>query len=212
MSVPSFDEWLAYWFAPNVGSFCWDDLSACETTDYMTRLFEHPFVLLERFSAEIINTGIWSICGVETGYLHDIRSCDVPIVAQQRCVRAILVLYRDLFARVCTEHYGHLNAGPELPSPVNSACYMLWDMDQLQYVHTLPGGEHLVDPIFEVLSGILELDSIACRESALHGLGHQVQHDRGRVQGIIDGFLRAHPNLPNPLADYAQQAREGRVL
>jgi hypothetical protein len=89
---------------------------------------------------------------------------------------------------------------------------MLWDMDQIQYAAIVPGGEHLVDPVFEVLTGVLALDSIACRESALHGLGHLVWDHRALVQGIIDGFLRAHPGLPEPLADYAQRARYGRVL
>lgn len=212
MSIPTFDEWLAHWFASDVGDYCWDDdLSACEITAYLTQLFERPSILLERFSPEIINKGLWAICGIETSYLQEMRDGDVPIAAQQRCVRAILVLYQDLFSRVCTAHYGHLDWGPEVPSPVNSICYMLWDMDQLQYVHTLPGGEHLVDPVFEVLSGILQLDSIACRESALHGLAHQVCDHRARVQGIIDDFLSAHPELPEPLTDYAKRAREGRV-
>lgn len=89
MSVPPFDEWLAHWFTPDVGAYCWDDdLSACEVTAWLTQLFERPSVLLEGFSPEIINKGLWSICGVETGYLQDMRSCDVPIAAQQRCVRA----------------------------------------------------------------------------------------------------------------------------
>lgn len=212
MSIPTFDEWLAHWFAPEVGVYRWDDdLAACKIAAYMTQLFERPSVLVERYSPEIINKGLWSICGVETGYFQEIRCPEVPIASQQRCVRSIFLLYRDLFAHVCTSHYGHLNDGPEPPSPVNSACYMLWDMDELQYVHRLPGGEHLIDPVFEVLSCILELDSIACRESALHGLAHQVSDHRTRVQEIIDGFLRVHPNLPEPLANYAQRAREGRV-
>lgn len=212
MSTPSFDEWLGHWFASDVGAWPWDDLSAHEVTEYMTQLFEKPSVLVERFSLEIINKGLWSICGVESSYWQDVRSSDVPRTAQQRCVRAILVLYRDLFAPLCTAHYGYLNDGPEPPSPVNSVCYMLWDMDQLQYIHSLPDGEHLVNPVFEVLASILEIDSIPCRESALHGLAHQVVDHKVRVQKIVDGFLLAHPQLPEPLVDYARYAREGRVL
>ncbi len=212
MNIPTYDEWLAHWFAPEVGDYCWDDdLSPSEVTAYMTQLFERPSVLLERYSQEIINKGLWSICGIETAYWHEVRSPDVPVAAQQRCVRAVLDLYRDLFARVCTVHYGHLDWGPESPSPVNAVCYMLWDMDELQYVHRHLEGEHLVDPVFEVLSGILELDSIACRESALHGLAHQVWDHRARVQTIIDNFLRTHLELPEPLVFYALKAREGRV-
>ena len=61
MSIPTFDEWLAYRFAPDVGDFCWDDdLSAGEVTIYLTQLFEHPSVLLDRFSPENINKGLWS--------------------------------------------------------------------------------------------------------------------------------------------------------
>lgn len=212
MRIPTFDQWVNHWFTLDLEAYSWDELSATDVAHYLTQLFERPSILRERFSLEIINKGLWSICGVETGYFQEIRCPEVPIATQQRCVRSIFLLYRDLFAHVCTAHYGHLNDGPEPPSPVNSACYMLWDMDQLQYIHSLPDGEHLIDPVFEVLAGILEIDSIPCRESALHGLAHQVLDHQVRVQKIIDGFLFAHPDLPEPLADYAQHARDGSVL
>jgi len=50
MSIPTFDEWLAHWFTPDAGDYCWDDdLSACEVTADLTQLFERP-VLRERSS------------------------------------------------------------------------------------------------------------------------------------------------------------------
>jgi hypothetical protein len=211
MALPTFEEWLAHWFAPKIGAWRWSHLPPRKVTAYMTGLLERPSVLIERFPPRQINTGLWAVCGVETGYFHDVRSPRVPAADAQRCVRAISVLYRDLFARVCTDHYGHLDEGPERPSPVNSACYMLWDMDQLEGAAMFPGGEHLVDPIFEVLTSALALDSIACRESALHGLGHLATYHPKRVEGIIDAFLRAHRRLPKPLAHYAQMARSGHV-
>jgi hypothetical protein len=113
MSIPTFNQWLTHWFARDVGVWRWDGvLSARKITAYLTQLFERPSVLIERFPLELINKGLWSICGVETEYLHDMRSPHVPVAEQQRCVRAILVLYRDLFARVCTAHYGHPTKDP----------------------------------------------------------------------------------------------------
>jgi hypothetical protein len=44
-----------------------------------------------------------------------------------------------------------------------------------------PGEEHLAEPIFEVLAYALSLDSTACRESALHGLGRCRQYQSARV-------------------------------
>ena len=73
-----------------------------------------------------------------------------------------------------------------------------------------PGHEHLVDPIFEVLGAALSLSSIACQESALHGLGHLQSAHPDRVDHLIDKYLsRGKPT--QELKDYAMAASAGVI-
>ncbi len=58
----------------------------------------------------------------------------------------------------------------------------------------------------------LDLSSDACRESALHGLGHWHLEYPQQVEAIIDRFLDSHPDLRSELKAYARAARKGRVL
>jgi hypothetical protein len=57
----------------------------------------------------------------------------------------------------------------------------------------------------------LEVDSIACRESALHDPGHWKMYDPEQVIEIIDQFLEKHSGVRPELHDYALTAREGMV-
>ena len=50
----------------------------------------------------------------------------------------------------------------------------------------------------------------ACRESALHGLGHWQIYYHEATQ-LIDDFLRITPNLRVELVRYAESARRGHV-
>jgi hypothetical protein len=59
---------------------------------------------------------------------------------------------------------------------------------------------------------ILELDSIACQEGALHGLGHWQREYPGEVERIVDRFLESRGGLDARLIDYAKAARCGCVL
>ena len=59
---------------------------------------------------------------------------------------------------------------------------------------------------------MLGLNSLACQESALHGLGHwQAKYDR-QVSAIIDCFLDFNPKTDPRLISYAHSARGGCVL
>jgi hypothetical protein len=59
---------------------------------------------------------------------------------------------------------------------------------------------------------ILGFNSLACQESALHGLGHWQRDRQRQVNAIIDGFLDASPDIDSRLITYAHSARCGCVL
>jgi hypothetical protein len=130
-----FDTWLDYLFGGPVGpsgfreSDAWWDEQADPVlaVDYLTRLFESPEVLLGRYPHDQIDRGLWFLAS-ESGHLAPLLSSPVPWEARRRGLLAIGSMYERLFARVCTNHLGHLDRGPEPPDPLNSVCYMWWDL------------------------------------------------------------------------------------
>ena len=57
----------------------------------------------------------------------------------------------------------------------------------------------------------LRLDSIACQESALHGLGHWNRRYRAETRAIIRDFLKRKPEASQEMKDYALAAYEGCI-
>jgi hypothetical protein len=62
-----------------------------------------------------------------------------------------------------------------------------------------------------VLRRLLAIPHDACRESALHGLGHWAIY-YPQVAQMIDEFLRNTPHLRPELVTYAERARTGCIL
>jgi hypothetical protein len=63
----------------------------------------------------------------------------------------------------------------------------------------------------KVMRLTLDLDSDACRESALHGLGHWAYLYPQQVKTIIDAWLARNRQLTGELKAYALAARRGYV-
>lgn len=175
---------------------------------YLAQLFEEPEFLANRYTGEQLGKGFWYIAGIESAYFIDAREPNVPTEQQVRWVTAIGILYEKLFARVCTPTLSHRDEPGS--HPLNSAVYMFWDMDTLSPY--TKGHPHLIEPIFGVLERALTLDSIACQESALHGLGEFYDEFDDRVHRIVDAYLRNNPRLRDDLREYALNARDGYVL
>jgi hypothetical protein len=68
------------------------------------------------------------------------------------------------------------------------------------------------DAIPHVMARTLRLASEACRESALHGLGHWHRAHPDRATTIIDAWLAGDPCISPELRQYALSARRGCVL
>jgi hypothetical protein len=130
-----FNDWLDYLFGRPVGPSgfresddWWDEQADPDrAVDYLTRLFEAPDVLLRRFPNDQIDRGLWFLAG-ESGHLRPLLGPPVPWDARRRGLLAIGGLYERLFAPACTNHLGHIDRGPEPPDPLNSICYMWWDL------------------------------------------------------------------------------------
>ena len=177
----SFEEWIehafsrevriqqaAWYFDPNHD---WWDPKPVEAVAYLTRLFEDPERSLCWFSDDQIAQGLTYLVGTsasgDNGWLSAI---EVPVEARVRCVEAIGKLFDRLFAPRCTPHLSHLSE--VAAGTLNCVCYMWWDEFPCIALPSDPNLRRLSGTALTTMEHILGLGSLACQESALHGLGH----------------------------------------
>ena len=178
---------------------------------HLTRLFEAPLPTLEGFTDAELNKGFWYIASNGlSDYMFALSDATVALDARLRCVRALSVLYRELFAARCTPHLSHLDEPGA--GELNGACYMWWDICPLYGAPDDPAHRELDRAALDVMTDALALDAIACQESALHGLGHWRHVYPREVEAIVDRFLAVHPSMRPELLSYARSARTGCVL
>jgi len=134
----------------------------------------------------------------------------VPWPARQRCIYSIHQLYEGCFAKRCTPHLSHLDEPGA--SPLNLVCYIWWDIIPISGRPEDPARKEFDQDILRVMEWTLQLDSIPCRESALHGLGHWQHNYPEQVGEIIDRFSMSQPELPEKLQAYMMNAYTGYVL
>jgi len=180
-----------------------------ECVVYLTRLFEQPEILTPYSDAQV-NQGFWYlVSNACSSYMFSLIELGVAWQERQRGIRAIATLFDRLFARRCSDHLSHLDevgAGP-----LNSVCYMWWDIFPAAGQPDNPDRKGLDAELLAVMKRILTIDSLACQESALHGLGHWQMGYRGVVEQAIDEFLTRAGKMRQELREYASCARRGYV-
>jgi hypothetical protein len=247
MDIP-FDQWLDYLFGSPVGPSgfresddWWDEHEdQARTVAYLTRLFDGSGHLAGRYPHDQIDRGLWYLAS-ESGHLSPLFESAEPWPARRRALLAIGNLYERLFAPTCSNYLGHLDRGPEPPNPLNSICYMWWDLfptwgsavgaspqsgaptsltagrapHRRRSRHQNDGEEAALHTIDDVLLHVMErslrLGSEACREGALHGLGHWHLTYPEQTAAIIDRWLAEGPSISPELHAYARSARSGCV-
>lgn len=217
----TFEQWVEYVFDHPVREtgqeWYWDseadwwDGPAANTIQFMTRLFENAGSILEPYNDAQLNQGLWFLAdNACSNHMFALLDSAVPWADRQRCIRSIHNLFEQCFAKRCTSHLSHRDEPGA--SPLNLVCYMWWD---ILPVAPQPNDIKRLDldqAILGVMESTLQLDSIACQESALHGLGHWQQYYPRRVTGIIDAFLQGQKSLREELRSYAVSAYKGCVL
>lgn len=215
----TFEDWIEhvfdhevcepYWFLdPESGIWA----GAPEVTvAYITRLFEDPLPYMENYTDEQLNQGLWYIVGSSTGsHMFALIDPRLSHGAAVECVRSFYSLFEKVFAKRCSEHLYHL--GQTGAKPLNAVCHMWWDIIPICGMPDNPSRAQLDLEALRVMARTLKLDSLACRESSLHGLGHWQECYPKKVCSVIQKFIETNPNLPNELLQYAKQALAGYVL
>jgi hypothetical protein len=188
----------------------WQPTSA-EYVAHLTRLFENPEPLVDSFADSQIAQGLTYLVDTmavgDDGHLADPA---VPIAERLRLIASVATLFDRLFARRCSPHLSHLDEPGA--AALNGRCYMWWDtfpsigLDGDRDLHEMQTAA------LTAMERTLSLDSIACQESALHGLGHWRRENGGRVERIIDDFVAGHRDARPELLRYARAARNGCIL
>lgn len=181
------------------------------TVEFLTRLFENAAQVLQPYTDAQLNQGLWFLASNAcSNHMFALLDASVPWTARQRCIASIHTLYEGCFARRCSSAFSHL---PEpVENPLNMVCYMWWDILPVSGKPEEPARRDVDQAILQVTESTLQLNSIACQESALHGLGHWQMYYPRRVGEIIDAFSMTHPNLPEKLHQYMLAAYTGHIL
>jgi hypothetical protein len=195
----------------------WWDPEPTQAVAHLTRLFEDPEPALRYFSDAQIAQGLTYLVNTsasgDSGWLY---AQQVAVKDRVHCIEAVGTLFRQLFAPRCTPHLSHLSETDA--GSLNGVCYMWWDVFPSVGLADDPHLPRLHDAVLRTLDDILALNSIACQESALHGLGHWHQGHEQQVELSIDRFVERSrladgSSGPDPrILSYAMSARCGCVL
>lgn len=218
-----FEQWLTYVFDHPVKEsgqeWYWDldvdwwDGPAADTVQFLTEAFENTAVLFQPYSDAQLNQGLWFLASNAcSNHMFALMDSSVPWPARQRCVRSIHLLFEECFARRCTPHLSHLPEPEPGAGPLNLVCYMWWDIIPIGPQPDDPTRTELDREILGVMESTLQPGSIACCESALHGLGHWKSYYPQRIEEMIDAFLQSHQGIREELRTYVLSAYRGCVL
>lgn len=172
---------------------------------YLTRLFEDSEDALRYYNDRQIACGLWEL---GPGDAHAIYDPTIPIEERERLVGSVATFFRDFFDRRCNSKLSHLDT--DRTEPLNGICYMWWEVVTWGWGKDDPDGDKLAAKDIDVMQAVLRLPNLACKEAALHGLGHMA-HRSDRSVAIIDRFLTDADNLDPDLQQYARAARTGCI-
>ncbi len=212
-----YKEWLQYVFGHSVTYPEWYfDLNApsfeATQADYaqlIRETFERSGEDLAEFTDAQVNQGVWFLASpAGSDFMVSLRDGEAATSEKVAGIRSIYELYRNCFAKRCTETLGHIDE--PAASDLNPICYMFWDLCPLSYLEEANDKERLEEAVFGVLEGTIRLPHRACVEAGLHGLGELAASCESRVKKVIDEFLKT-ARLDVALRGYAERAREGCI-
>jgi hypothetical protein len=214
---PAFDEWIDCVFDHPVDEAKWywstdtAEIPAGVAVGYLTRLFKTADSSLSRFASPQIGQGLWYlVCGACSTYMWPVVQEGLPWEVRDECIRAMVPLFAHVFATRCSSHLAHLDE-PDA-DPLNEVCYMWWDLFPTWGDPNDPTCTDRDRASLQAMAGVLKLESIACQESALHGLGHWYPQYPDFVERAVRDFLQANGNARGELRQYALNACQGKVL
>ena len=212
----AFDEWIDRVFDHPVGQFKWywnDDTSEIAPAiaiRHLTQLFTTAQPALSRFANAQIGQGLWYLaCGACSNYMWPLVQDGISWESRRTCIRAIASLFEQVFAQRCSDHLSHLDERDA--DALNEVCYMWWDLFPTWGDPDDPSCRERDREVLQVMARALSIDSVACQESVLHGLGHWHAHYPEFVEREIRQYLHENQLSRPELRQYAHGACRGNV-
>lgn len=214
----SFEQFVEFQFDHAVGAHPWQAISDHDWWEpeprtgiaYLTRLFANGLEVLAWFHDGQIAQGLTGL--IDTMAVGDqpwMRDPAAPANERAAVWPAIARFFERVLAPRCEPSLGHL--ATEAPPSINTVTYMWWDGFPGFTNPDDPERANVDDAELGALERILQIDSVACQEAALHGLGHWVRRE-SRCEAVIDRYLTAGKIAAPELISYAQSARSGCIL
>jgi hypothetical protein len=216
-----FDRWVEYAFDHPVLTPPWyrreprDDWNEwadpVRTAAHLRRLFEGLPDPLARWSDPQIGEGLRFLTWREASD-HVLATLDprVPLAQRVATIESMALVFERLFLPRCAPV---LTSKDEQPSGwLNRVCWMWWDFLPILGWDHYADADRIFEACLSTMARVLELDSVPCQESALHGLGHWHPYHPERVDRIVSSWLAAHPDVRADLREFALQARDSQVI
>jgi hypothetical protein len=197
---------LEWYFLPDHDE---PQISASRIVELSREVFENISDMANKFTERQVCMGLSylissSASSCPYGYFDD----SVSEKSRVQAIASMRVVFRDLFSRQCKQTVRYRDFPNGGAFTYAETCYMWWDIFPRHGVPTNPGIKPIDDAIVSTIGDILFIDNFACKESALHGLGHWALARSEDVELLIAQSL---PSIPRALATYAAAARVGDV-
>lgn len=179
------------------------EFTASELAGHFSRFNREIGDIRKNWSDSKLAKGIWYLYGCGSCYLMEVSRLP-PGPEVDDFFDSMPQLYTDLFEVRCSRFFSHLDRGPEKANPLNSPCYMLWDMDGIDMFRFSGVPEH-IDHSISLLERLAASEHPATIESAIHGLGHMIGGFRDRCQPLLERII-SRSDVPVELRDYADNA------
>lgn len=178
----------------------------------MTTLFTESDESLKNFTASDIATGLSAIMSATgfglSGILIDKR---VDLDLRIKCIKSMHTFFEQFFNQKCKPILTNSSTSIMKSISINEACFMWWDWCLIVPKYDSDESTDIDNNVIKIMESILKLDSIACRESALHGLGHWADDYPEQIGGIIDNYVSTTQDQQEIIL-YAEKAKQGLVL
>ena len=157
------------------------------------------------YDKDAIGDAIWYLYGCVSGMIHDVLDPSVSSGFGEFYL-SMRSLYDDIFASLLPSEPGRGGGSASL----TTACYMLWDMDGIEYLtfNRSASNIELVEPLVDFG---LRHEHAAVQESFLHLLGHQRDDHSAFVDPKLAIFLN-RSDISGNMREYALQCQTGMIL
>lgn len=182
------------------------DFSAAESVAFMSCLFENPAVHLSDISRSQVAAGLECLIQVTGSEMPlALLEPEVPINERLICCARVENIFKQIFAVHCKSALVHTSGTND---EMNISCFLWWEHFPTFFHLGTNDGDALQAEREKVMCRILEIDSLACRESVIHGFGHLLE-DRRHVAETVLSECVMNTALEPELREYARSILTG---